>query len=183
MGRAHYVTTFRRALLAVLGGAIVGAWVFFLEIAVLFAIRPSKLTEMIDYVGMSGAQLMMLIMAFAFIFFAGGLLIVGTPLWWILHKLGRRTWLDALALGAVLAAAGFVAMVMYNPEWPALSLISFLTEEFGGLTAANGRLSGQGWEALVRGAIGIALAGAFAGLAMWRIAYRRSGMTTADTNP
>jgi hypothetical protein len=173
MGRTDRVTTFPRALLALVGGAVVGAWVFVLEIAVLLALRPSKLGEINEYVGTTSAELFILIAAFSFIFFAAGLLIVGAPFWWVLHRFGRRTWLDAVVLGAALGAAGFVAMVMWNPEWPALSLISFLTEEFGGLTASNGRLSGQGWEALVRGAVGIAIAGALAGLALWRIAYRR----------
>lgn len=172
MQRADYVTTFPRALLALLGGAVTGALVFLLEIAVLLAIRPSKLGEMADYVGFTNESLILIIALFAFIFFAGGLLLAGAPVWFLLHRLGFRNWPYAVGVGGGLGAAGFIAMVMWNPEWPALSLISFLTEEFGGLTAANGQLNREGWEALVRGTIGIAFAGALAGFVLWKIAYR-----------
>jgi hypothetical protein len=182
MQRVDYVTTLPRALLALLGGAVLGAITFLLELAVLLALRPSKLAELNDYVGTTSVELIVLVAVFAFVFFAGGLLIAGAPVWWLLHRMGRREWFYALGVGAALAAAGYVGMVMWNPEWPALSLISFLTEEFGGLTASNGALNGEGWEALVRGAIGIGIAGALAGLTLWRIAYRRPrpSHSTAD---
>jgi hypothetical protein len=173
MERADYVTTFPRALLALLVGALVGALAFLLELGVLLALRPSKLSEMTEYVGTTNSDLIMLIALAALVFFAGGLLLIGAPVWWILHRLGHRQWFYAAGLGAVLGSAGFILMSLWNPEWPALSLVSFMTEEFGGLTARNGQLSGEGWSALFRGAIGIAVAGAAAGLGLWKIAYRR----------
>jgi len=173
MKQADYVTTIPRALAAMLGGAVIGTLVFVLEIAVLLALRPSKLVELTDYVGTTNLDLILTLALFGFIFFAGGLLIAGTPVWWFLHVNGRRNWFDAVGLGAVLGSAGFVFMAMWNPEWTALSLISFLTEEFGGITAGNDGLTSEGWAALIRGTIGIAIAGALAGLAIWKIAYKR----------
>src|SRR4051812_32030523 len=169
----QYVTNFGRAFLALLGGALVGSLVFLLELGILLAVRPNKMGEMTEYLGMDRVGLIQLVVIAVFIFFTGGLVIVGTPFWFLLHRLGRRSWFYAVALGAVLGAAGFVVMVMWNPEWPALSLVSFMTEEFGGLTARDGQLTGEGWSALVRGALGIGFAGAMAGLVLWKIAYRR----------
>jgi hypothetical protein len=173
MERTVYVTTFWRALLAIVGGPVVGGLVFLLEIAILLALRPAKLGEMTEYLGMGAFDFIQILVLAVFVFFIGGLLLVGTPVWYLLHRMGRRQWFYAVAVGAVLAAAGFVLMVLWNPEWPALSLVSFLTEEFGGLTARDGQLTGEGWSALVRGTIGLALAGGLAGLSLWKIAYRR----------
>jgi hypothetical protein len=168
------VTTRLRAVLALLGGAVAGALVFFAEIAALLALQPAKLDQMSDYVGMSDTLLIAIIGVFGFVFFAGGLVVVGVPAWWVLHRLGRRDWYYAVCLGALLGCVGFVIVAMWNPEWPALNLISFLTEKFGGLTARAGQLTDEGWAALARGAGGVALAGGVAGLALWRIAYRKS---------
>jgi hypothetical protein len=180
MQRPDYVTTFPRALLALLGGAVVGALTFLVELALLLAIRPSKLGEINDYVGTTSSDLIYLLTLAVVIFFTGGLLVAGAPAWWILHRLGQRKWFHAVAVGAVLCAAGFIFMCLWNPEWEALSLVSFMTEEFGGLTARDGQLTGQGWAALVKGAIGLALAGAVAGLALWKIAYRRPQTALAN---
>jgi hypothetical protein len=173
MDRADYTTTFPRALLALLGGVLIGTLVFLMEIAILLALRPNKLGEMADYLGATPLFIAMLIALGGLLFFGGGLLFIGTPIWAVLHFLHRRDWYYAVGLGALLGAAGFVVMAMWDPEWPAISLISFLTEEFGGLTGSNGRLNAEGWEAVVRGTIGIAIAGALAGLGLWKIAYRR----------
>ena len=173
MERAGYKTTILRAGLALVGGAVAGTASFVLEIVALLALRPSKLGELNEFVGTTTVELFQLIALFSLIFFAVGLLVVGSPVWWLLHRLGRRDWFYAVAVGAGLGSAGFAGWVLWNPEWPALSLISFLTEEFGGLTARDGQLSAEGWEALVRGTIGIGIAGALAGLMLWKIAYRR----------
>src|SRR5829696_3370084 len=90
MERTDYVTTFPRALLALVVGIVVGTLAFLLELALLLAIRPSKLEEMAEYVGMANSDLILTIAIAVVIFFAGGLVIVGTPIWWILHRLGRR---------------------------------------------------------------------------------------------
>ena len=74
---------------------------------------------------------------------------------------------------AVLAAAGFVAYALWNQQWAGLGMISFLTEQFGGMTYANGGLTNDGWEALYRGPIVIGIPGALAGLVIWLIAYRK----------
>ena len=179
MERAEYVSTIPRALLALIGGAVTGTVAFLLEIAVLLAVRPNKLGEINDYIGTTSSDLFLVFTIYGFIFFAGGLLIVGAPLWWGLHRMKRRNWYDAAGLGVVLGAAGFVFIGMWDPNWAGLSVISFITEEFGGITAANDQLTRDGWEALFRGPFITGIAGAFVGLAIWRIAYRKSAAKTS----
>ena len=174
MERAEYIATIPRALLALVGGAVTGAFVFLLEIGALLAVRPTKLGEINDYIGTTNSDLFLVFAIYGFMFFAGGLLIAGAPFWWCLHRLNRRNWYDAVGLGLVLGAAGFVAIAMWDPNWAGLSVISFLTEEFGGITAVNDQLTRDGWEALFRGPFIIGIAGAIAGLAIWKIAYRKS---------
>jgi hypothetical protein len=171
--RADYVTSFWRVVLAYLGGALTGGVVFFLEVVAMLALRPGKLDQISEFAETDSTALIVSVALAGLLFFAGGLLVVGGPSWFILHRLGRRDWYYATVLGAVLGAAGFVAFALTSPEWDGLRLISALTEEYGGLTASNGKFTAEGWAALERGAAGIALAGGLAGLALWRIAYRK----------
>jgi hypothetical protein len=62
-------------------------------------------------------------------------------------------------------------------------VISFLTEEFGGITAVNDQLTRDGREALFRGPFIIGIAGVFVGLAIWRIAYRKLAPKTSAPAP
>ena len=176
MQRVDYATTIPRALLALIVGAVAGTLVFLLELGILLALRPNKLPEMADYVGTTYLDLLQLTATAVFTFFAGGLLVVGAPLWALLHFLKRRQWYYAAGLGAVLCAAGFLVMAMWNPDFtPAVSLVSFLTEEFGGLVWSNeeNQFNAEGWQAIGRGTALLAVAGGFSGLTLWKIAYRR----------
>jgi hypothetical protein len=171
------VTTIPRALLALVGGAVVGTLVFLLELGVLLALRPNKFPEMAEFVGTTYLDITWLTTSAVFTFFAGGLLLVGAPIWALLHFLRLREWYVAVALGAGLCAAGFFVMALWNADFtPAISLVSFLTEEFGGLVWNNeeNRFNPEGWQAIWRGTALIALAGGLAGLALWKIAYRRA---------
>lgn len=170
----EYVTTIPRALLALAGGAVTGTVAFLLEIVLFLAVRPYKLEEINDYLGTTTSDLFLVFTIYGFVFFAGGLFVAGAPAWWCLHRLKRRNWYDAVGLGVALGAAGFLAVGLWDPNWAGLSVISFLTEEFGGITAVNDQLSTDGWEALFRGPFIIGAAGALAGLVIWKIAYRKS---------
>lgn len=171
MKHAKYAITIPRAMAAMLTGAAVGTLVFLLELAIFVALEPYKFGEIASVAGTSNTQLILMFFGYVSAFFVGGVLIVGAPIWRLLHYFGRRNWFDSLCLGAVLSAAGFVLLSLLNPNWQGLSLISFLTEDFGGITAINDRLTEDGWSALFRGSIGIAVAGAAAGFAIWKVAY------------
>lgn len=174
MGSVRYVTTIRRAILALICGALAGTLAFLLELWILLAIRPNKLEEVNEYLGTADADIYTFVVQYGFIFFAGGLFLVGGPVWALLHRLGLRRWFYAVGLGAVLGSAAYVIYGLWNQQWVGLMLISFLTEEFGGITYSNGGLTNDGWEALYRGVIIIAVAGVVAGLTIWRVAYRRA---------
>lgn len=178
MERAENVTTIPRALLALIGGAVTGTVAFLLEIVLFLAVRPYKLEEINDYIGTSTSDLFLVFTIYGFVFFAGGLLVAGAPAWWCLHRLRRRNWYDAVGLGVVLGAVGFLAIGLWDPNWAGLSVISFLTEEFGGITSMNDQLTTDGREALFRGPFIIGAAGALVGFVIWKIAYRKSTSET-----
>lgn len=173
MKRADYVTTIPRAMVAMLVGAAIGALVFFVQIMALVVFEPFKMDDLASAAGTTNLELISVIAGYGLAYFAVGLLIVVPPVWWLLHRLGRRNWFDALGLGAVLSPLCFVLVALWDPNWQALSLISYATEDGGGITAVNDRLTADGWSALIRGAAGIAVSGALAGLTIWRIAYRK----------
>src|SRR5688572_22809673 len=178
MQRVDYATTIPRALLALVLGAVTGTLVFLLELGILLALQPNKLPEMANYVGTTYLDLLQLTATAVFTFFAGGLLVVGAPLWALLHFLRRRDWYYAVALGSGLCAVGFFVMALWNPDFtPAVSLVSFLTEEFGGLVWSNeeNQFNAEGWQAIGRGTALLAVAGGFSGLTLWKIAYRKAG--------
>ena len=177
MQRVDYATTIPRALLALAVAAVTGTLVFLLELGILLALRPNKLNEMAEYVGTTYLDLLQLTATAVFTFFAGGLLVVGAPLWALLHFLKLRDWYYAVALGAGLCAGGFFILALYSEDFtPAISLVSFLTEEFGGLVWNNeaNQFNAEGWQAIWRGTALLALAGGLAGLTLWKIAYRKA---------
>jgi hypothetical protein len=109
---------------------------------------------------------------FASVFFLIGLLTLGVPAWVALHVLGRRHWYDALMLGALLAFAATFA-ISYAPYIFHGPGSDYSAWDGGKPTVVHYHLTAQGWRFLIEGAVGEAIAGAFAGLAVWRIAYRK----------
>ena len=103
----------------------------------------------------------------ALLVWALGLVVVGLPLWWIIHKNGLRRWWAATLCGAIAAfVAGF-----------ALSLASTLPfggsfGDSGGDTMIDGELTAYGWQSIVLGAAEIGVYGAIVAAVIWRIAYR-----------
>lgn len=111
----------------------------------------------------------------ASIVFLIGLVTLGVPGWLIMHRLGRRRWFDAMALGAVLAFAAYFAisylpLILHSPG-------SDYSSEDGGIpTIEHYQLTAQGWRFLIEGASIQAVAGAVAGLTIWRICYQRKSV-------
>jgi hypothetical protein len=177
MQEPRYVTTLPRALLALAGGAVVGGLVVLLELGLLLAIRPNKLPEMAEFVGTTYFDIFQLTARAVFAVFAGGLLAVGAPVWALLHFLKLRDWYYAVALGAGLCAGGFFVLALWSEDFtPGVSLVSFLTEEFGGLVWSNenNAFNEEGWQAIWRGTALLAFAGGLSGLTLWKIAYRKA---------
>jgi integral membrane sensor domain MASE1 len=108
----------------------------------------------------------------ASIVFLIGLATLGAPGWLIMHRLGRRRWFDAMALGAVLAFAAYFAL-SYLPLVFHGQGSDYSSEDGGVPTVEHYRLTAQGWRFLIEGALIQAVAGAAAGVTIWRISYRR----------
>ena len=104
----------------------------------------------------------------AFVVWAIGLVVVGLPLWWLLHKKGVRRWWVAALCGAVAAFVGSFALYL------ALTLPGGGSySDSGGHTMIDGELTAYGWQSIVLGAAEIGVCGAIVAAVIWRIAYRR----------
>jgi hypothetical protein len=160
-----HATNVTRAIAALAAGASVGAVVTnadLLVIGVLYAGEPG---------GIQSQHIPLVISMFflAFIIWGAGLVVVGAPMWWLLHRKGLRSWWIAVLSGAIAAFMGGLALSM------ALTLpiehSSF--GDSGGDTMIDGELTAYGWQELFLGAVEVGVVGAIVAAVIWRIAYRR----------
>jgi hypothetical protein len=158
----RYETTLRRAALALLAGAAAGATIVTALHLDLMVRLFRTLTDTVQFVGFISSIYLVL--------FVSGLLVLGVPAWWPLHRLGRRNRMHAIILGATLTLVSYVAFsqfswhVLMKPffgPWPVVWLWT------------GGRWPGYG-PTIVEGAIWYAFVGSLVGLLIWRIAYRPS---------
>lgn len=171
METPRYDTTPVRLMLALPAGAFAGtvvmlAWAI---VGQLIAARntPENPYALATLLGMSP-----LFGLIVFVVFAGGMLLVGAPLWALLHRWGYRSWRAASALGAIASfAAGLIFITL--PQWSMPSETRFSASDAGGPTIVDNRRTLHGWEQALMQAGIIGLAGLFAGLTVWRVAYRR----------
>jgi len=149
MQTERYRTTRQRAAAAVAAGAAVGA----------VATNVPMVVAGLLYIGEPGGfesqhiPFLLYMVFIAFIVWTVGLVLVGVPIWWLLHKKGLRSWWVAVLCGAI---AGFVGAF-------ALSLALTLPIESASF----------GWQDLVLGAVEIGVYGAIVAAVIWRTAYRR----------
>ena len=145
-------TNFPRAVAGLMCGGLFGGLCAFLAAAASNWLSAQAGAGMPPYLssvgGFFGA------MAFVVVVFLIGLVAVAAPLWALMHRLGRRSMLDAAALGLALGFGGVFAISQ-------------------GLSALSGMPvvdPAQVWRsAIVMGVICAASA-----LIIWRIAYRRA---------
>jgi len=100
--------------------------------------RPDQVT------GNALKQAVLLLGIPAFILFTVGLAFVGAPAWWLLHRLGRRSWFDALLLGFFLTFVCSLFLLVQDTLWlpPDVRLDA---SDTGGATITNNKLSLHGW--------------------------------------
>lgn len=147
MTGADYETTIFRAVPALLAGSIAGSVVIVVAMAVAGVIDDRTALSLIPG-QMFNTAVILAPMVLAT--FAAGALFIAVPCWWVLHRMGRRTRREAVLLGVVLCGAfGFV---------PLEEMVS---------TGDSGAVL----EVAAAFAV-MAVAGAMAGLTVWRIAYR-----------
>jgi hypothetical protein len=144
---AEYHTSPERAVLGLAAGAATGAYVLTLW-------SYLSVGHLQDPHHLQATQLFFSLMLFIW---TAGLIAVGAPVWWLLHRLGLRHWLVAIATGVVLLALVGLALQ---------SGIEFEDNGSPGVT----RLTDEGFYMLV-------VTGALVALVVWRVAYRRSKPT------
>lgn len=147
MDEAVYETTPLRAIPALFAGAAAGTAVITLALALLGAIADRTAPGQVPLQLFNAS---FILAPYVFMVFAACAVFVAAPCWWVLHSMGRRTRWDAAALGALLgAAASFV---------PPIHAMAYLTR--------------SDLRDVVAGFVIMAAAGAVAGFAFWRLAYR-----------
>jgi hypothetical protein len=160
----RYETSLGRVALALLAGAAAGASII-TALHLGLMVRPFRtLTDTVQFVGF--------ISSIYFVLFASGLLVLGAPAWWLLHRLGRRNRIHAMTLGATLTLVSYAAYSQFSRL--------FLHKLFYGPAPIFWGL-GRGlrgwfpyWLTLIEGAVWYSIAGGLVGLLIWRIAYRPS---------
>lgn len=146
MDEASYETTIFRAVPALLAGSLAGASVIVLGMAVAGVIDDGTATGLIPRQIFNTA---VILAPMVFMTFAAGALFIAVPCWWVLHRMGRRTRRESVLLGVILCAAFGIV--------PLVEMVS--TD------------SGASLEVAAAFAV-MAVAGAVAGMTVWRIAYR-----------
>jgi hypothetical protein len=98
-----------------------------------------------------------------------GLAAIASPAWWLLHKLGRRNWIDAILLGAVLSyGAPFALSLLDSPQsgppWQNSS---------GDYTLIYHPPRKPKWLETALSPVPLGVIGAMTGFVIWCRAYRR----------
>ena len=159
---AEYQTTFLRAVLAVGAGAVAGAAM----VTVWFLAGASDLNYLRQY----GFQAGVLIFINATVIWALGLVLVGAPLWAILHYYGKRNWTAAGALGAILTFV--VTLGLLTNGFGLLVSGNLSASDAAGPIWVDSQLTAHGWAVALEVAVVCCIAGALVGLIVWRVAYR-----------
>ncbi|HEY1559664.1 MAG TPA: hypothetical protein VGF71_02110 [Caulobacteraceae bacterium] len=104
-----------------------------------------------------------------------GLILIGGPAWWLLHRHGFRGWRAAILTGMVLT---FVAMLVLaipipgqGPGWPP-SRDAIKAPPTGSVVVY--KITQHGWELIGLRALLTAFVGGAVALLVWRVAYRRA---------
>jgi hypothetical protein len=168
-----YVTTFRRAALALLVGAAAPAVSSALveAIAGLCGAYGTNFSfhepaQVLSFFGTRRSVWILLWIA--------GLSIFGVPAWLLLHWMNLRSWPNAVALGfgtcflLVFGLSTGFGLLPYDPPGSAS-----MASDSGGVTMVNGVLTQHGWFGASISSLGWGIVGAVVGLVIWRAAYRK----------
>ena len=169
--RTRYETTFPRAALALLVGAAVGTCLVLggmLTIAIIGSISSHGSFAQLP----AGLTIVLILTAVvAFGAFGLGLLVLGAPAWWLLHRFGFRGRGTAIALGAILTFAVIAAPGFNQEIWPKPQVQSGKGHPDNVINAEREE-SQRGWRGTFVFAAALSIAGGIVGYAVWRVAYR-----------
>lgn len=159
-----YETTLPRAALGLAAGAVAGA----ILVALWFVLDNTDLQSLRQY-GLSDG-----LYAFvpALLVWGGGLLLVATLPWLVLHRRQMRSPPVAVVLGTVLTFLAVLAITTRG--FGLFDVGDFSAADNGGPTWIDGRLTAHGWAEALKAALVFCPFGAMVALVVWRTAYRRT---------
>ena len=111
------------------------------------------------------------VLVIAMIVWGLGIVLVGGPFWWMVHKIGLRGWLPASAMGFALPFLVTLAVAALHSQ-PSKSGSSW-TSDGGGMTSVNGLLTTHGWAVQMSSSVLLGISGVLVALTIQRLAYRR----------
>ena len=166
----NYQTTLPRAAFALLIGVIVGPAITIAGNVIFTVIGLVLNHESVPWADFVAYPAVVIFVLGIFSVYAAGLLFVGAPGWWLLHRLGHRGRLQAVGFGML--AAFFVRLTM--DTIPTLCLLNSKNSagDSGGDTMINGELTLHGWIELFSNATITSLVAAAVALIIWQLAYR-----------
>ena len=101
-----------------------------------------------------------------------GIVLIGGPIWRLLHKAGKRQWYVALVTGA--AIPFFVPLAYQTGFFTGQNFFGSSYYGSGGQQRIDGALTAFGWKMAFLQSFHSAVAGGVIGLTVWLIAYRRA---------
>jgi MFS family permease len=159
-------TSASRAILALLLGATIGASLYAgWNLFVLYDVNGPE--HFVEFAGPKGSWIFLV----SFFVLLVGLVFFGSPVWVVLHETGRRRCQHAALAGALVPFVVYFAFATgfftghANVQW------TYYDE--GGQQWLDGVITGFGWMIALKQASQFAVIGAFIGLVIWRVAYRR----------
>ncbi|HWD68427.1 MAG TPA: hypothetical protein VG227_10745 [Caulobacteraceae bacterium] len=124
----------------------------------------------VAYLTGGGAQGIVVVFMGAFLAWLAGLILIGGPAWWLLHRHQFRGWRAAgLAGMAATFAAGLILAIPLPHKGGGYS-----EADRSGILIENDQLTAYGWEKAAEGALLLSFVGGAVALAVWRVAYRRA---------
>jgi len=162
--------TIRRILASLLVGAMVGGLLFVLSYLVIQLLESGG-EHVIKY-GLSNVLAGFLF--FSVVWFVG-ILLVGSPFWFFMHREGKTSWKYASSLGFGLV---FIFIFLFNTFFAQLMVgdgsdgSRFSASDSGGPTWVDNQLTLHGWASAAQNACFFALAGMLVALSLWWAAYK-----------
>ena len=162
-----YETTKIRAIFALLGGAILGG--IFVSADYLWSVYE---IHGMDYTLTYGPSNGFGVFVVAFLVWGTGILVLGTPIWYLLHGRRIRQFWAAVIVGGVLVFVTNFAFSTRMFTGQASGEYSLYAQ--GDQQWEKGHLTLFGWQTAAQSALYMALFGCLVAALIWRLAYRRS---------
>ena len=154
-----------RVGLAILAGALTGAiivtlhWLNMVVRALGFA-----------FLGGDGGKGILIVFMGAALAWLGGMILIGGPAWWLLHRHRRRGWRTAGLSGMALTFAAGLLLSVPLPHTGG----TYSEADRGGRLVEDDQLTAYGWERAAEGALLLSFVGGAVALVVWRVAYRKA---------